>query len=798
MAEPGPSAGADASPCTHCGQPVPADHPAGSGFCCSGCAAAHAIIGELDLGTYYARRSIDPALRPLRPDEDRPEIDFDGYVVDAGKGLRALHLMIDGLHCPACVWLIESVLGRDPNVIWARVNLSTRRLVVRWRAESGLDANALAGRVEALGYRLMPFDPRRLTSGRMDAEQKRLLAAMAVAGFAAANIMLLSISVWAGQTGDMGPATQGLMHWISALIAIPAVAYAGQPFFRSAVTGLRAHRANMDLPISLAVLLALGMSLFETAVGGHQVYFDSAVALLFFLLIGRYLDLRARGAARGAAENLLALGANPVTVIDGDGHRRIVAPEAVACGMTILVAPGERIGADGRIVDGVSDVDASPINGETVPATLGQGDPVFAGMVNLGAPLRVGVTATGEATLLAEMVRLMERAEEGRARYVALADRVARLYAPAVHGLAIGTFIGWALFFGLPWPLALLNAVAVLIITCPCALGLAVPAVQVVTSGRLLRRGILIKSATALERLAEIDTIVFDKTGTLTEGRPTLSAPAEIDPTALRLAATMCAASRHPLARALTRAAPLVAVARGVRETPGAGLALDGEDGEVRLGSRSWCGLAEDDGKAGPELWLARPGRAPVRFAFSDPPRADARAVIRALRARGHAVALLSGDRATTVAEIAGALGIDDWRADCSPADKVARLAALAAAGHRVLMVGDGLNDAPALAAAHVSLSPASAADISQNAADAIFQGGRLGPVTEILAAARSARARVRQNLVLAFAYNAVAIPLAVGGFVTPLVAALAMSGSSLTVVGNALRPGGGARRLPA
>jgi Cu2+-exporting ATPase len=385
----------------------------------------------------------------------------------------------------------------------------------------------------------------------------------------------------------------------------------------------------------------------------------------------------------------------------------------------------------------------------------------------------------------------MELAEQRRAHYVQLADRVAGMYAPAVHGFAAATFVGWLWLGGVAWQQALLTAIAVLIITCPCALALAVPAVQVIASGRLLREGILLKSATALERLAQVDAVVFDKTGTLTEGRPRLRDDG-YDAASLAIAAGLAAVSRHPLARALHRAAPEVAAAKGVREVPGAGLLLATDAGEIRLGNRRFCGVAEDaatgENAGGPELWLARPGQAPVRFAFDDALRPDAAAVAQRLRTAALPMTLLSGDRAPVVAGVADRLGIADRYAGCTPQDKVARLEAMARDGRRVLMVGDGLNDAPALAAAHVSLSPASAADISQTAADAVFQGRSLAPVLKLLGAARRVDRLVKQNLVLAFAYNAVTIPLAIAGLVTPLVAAICMSASSLAVIGNALR----------
>ncbi len=729
-----------------------------------------------------------------RPDR-APAVDFATFVRTDETGRHALGLMVEGVHCGGCVRRIESAFAGVPGVHRARLNLTTRRLALEWDGPVER-AGELAGRVVALGYEVAPYDPARL-AGEDRRIEKELLRAMAVAGFAAGNVMLLSISIWAGNAQDMDAATRGLLHWFSALIALPAIAYAGRPFFRSAFEALKAGRMNMDVPISLAVLLAAGMSLFQVIRGEVDAYFDSAVTLLFLLLLGRYLDRRARGRARSQAERLLTLGSSPVTVLDDDGTRRAVPAEQVATGATVFVPAGGRIAVDGRVVAGASEVDASLVTGESVPQRVAVGDRVFAGTVNLAQPLTLEATAVGPDTLLAEIVRLMEVAEQKRARFVSLADRVARLYAPAVHALAAATFVGWFALLGAPWEAALLNAVAVLIITCPCALGLAVPAVQVIASGRLMRRGVLLKSATALERLAEVDTVVFDKTGTLTEGLLRLADRDAIDDGTLRAAAGLAAASDHPLARALVHAAPVAAVAEGVEEVPGRGLRLPTPEGEVRLGSREWCGVDEDaagerGAASGPELWFTRPGAAPVRFAFDDRLRPDAGEVVAALAGRGYRVALLSGDRRETVAAVARRLGIAEWRGGVTPAEKCAHLEELAAAGRRVLMVGDGLNDAPALAAAHVSLSPSTAVEISQNAADAVFQGRRLAPVLETLSVAVRAERLVRQNFGLSFLYNAIAVPVAVAGLVTPLIAAICMSASSLAVTGNALRLGRG------
>jgi Cu2+-exporting ATPase len=782
--------------CAHCGLPVPAQSGGGADYCCAGCEAAYLLLSDLGLERYYDLREIDPRARPLKPDEEARPKNF-GAFAQPGKGdTQRLDLMVDGLQCAACVWLIENVLAREPGVESARVNLSTRRLALIWRGDVSL-AEGYVAKLEGLGYQFMPFDAARLETGEAR-EERMLLRAMAVAGFAAGNVMLLSVAVWAGAWEDMGEATRGLMHWISALIAVPAVAYAGRPFFRAVPAFLAHRRVTMDLPISLAVILTLAMSLFEAARGGAHVYFDSACALLFFLLIGRYLDRRARGRARAAVAHLLALGAGAVTVLE-NGLRRLAPIEEVRPGMTVLVAAGENIAVDGEVSHGISDLDTSLITGESLPRAVAPKSRVFAGMINLTAPLRLTADAVGEKTLLAEIVRLMELAEQGRARFVAIADRVARLYTPAVHGLALGTFLGWLLVAGAGWQVALLNAVAVLIVTCPCALGLAVPMVQVIAAGRLLRRGIFLKSATALERLAEVDMVVFDKTGTLTLGRLRLL-PGEADERDLARAAALAGASRHPLARALAAAVPRVPVAEDVAEFPGQGLSALIDGMEWRLGNRAWCGVSVGavDAAPEPELWLKGADGDPVRFAFADELRPDAAEAIAGLRARGLEVALLSGDHEAAVGDVAARLGIVDWQASCRPDDKARRLADLARSGRKVMMVGDGLNDAPALAAAHVSASPSGAAELSQMAADAVFQGERLAPVIELLDVARRADRLVKQNITLAFSYNAITVPLAMLGFVTPLIAAAAMSCSSLVVIANALRLARAARSAAA
>jgi P-type Cu2+ transporter len=696
--------------------------------------------------------------------------------------------------------LIESVLAREPEVLAGRVNMTTRRLRLVWRGAAERAAS-LVGTIERLGYRLVPFDAASLAAAR-DSTDRALIRALAVAGFAAGNVMLLSIGIWAGEAGgllhDMGPATRDLLHWVSALIAMPAIAYAGRPFFASAATALRQMRTNMDVPIGLGVILVTAMSLVQTIQGGAHTYFDSAITLLFFLLIGRVLDHRARGQARATAEQLLTLRAADAAVLQADGSVERRGQHEVAPGDRVLVSMGERIGVDGVVEGGASMLDASLVTGESLPVAAAPGAQVFAGTLNLGETLTVRATVTGNGTLLAECARLIEAAEARRSRFVVLADRVARRYAPAVHVTALLTFLWWYFVADVPAGQALLTACAVLIITCPCALALAVPVVQVIATGRLFRSGVLLKSPTALERLADVDTVVFDKTGTLTEPSMALVEGPDFDQAALRVAASLAAGSRHPLARSLLAASGPVAVADDVVEYPGQGI----QAGEVRLGSLAFCGggvstplplpLLEGVGGRGPVLFLSRPHAPAVRFDFAETLRADAVATLARLRSLGLDLRLLSGDRAAAVAPVAAALGIAAWQAKRSPVEKVAAVEALVASGRKVLMVGDGLNDSPSLAAASVSASPASAADISQTVADVVFQGSLLAPVAAVIETARRARNVMRQNLALSVGYNVLMVPLAVAGFVTPWLAAAAMSSSSLLVMANSFRLRGG------
>ena len=773
------TAGPASTLCRHCGQPA----PAGEAFCCAGCAAAAQIISGLGLAAYYDRRALDPAARPPRP-EEAPDITRAASL--AADGTASVVLAVEGLQCGACVWLIEAVLARREGLLAGRVNMTTRRLALRWKGGLAEGAGHVAA-IAALGYRLVPYDQAALAAAE-DREGRALVRAMAVAGFVAGNVMLFSIAAWIGAAQGLGRGGAATLHWLSALLVLPAVAYSGRPFFASAARALRHRRTNMNVPISVGLLTVCGLSVAQTVSGGSQVYFDSAATLLFFLLVGRVLDHRARAEVRRGSVEMLALRGAGASVLRADGTVERRAADAVRPGEMLLVASGERIAADGEVVTGSGEIDQSLVTGESLPAAVGPGGAVYAGTLNLGGTLTVRALAAGEATLLAECVRMIEAAQARRGRMVALADRVAGFYTPVVHLAAAGTFLAWWLA-GAGIVAALTTASAVLIVTCPCAVALAIPAAQVIAAGRLFTQGVMLKSPLALERLAEVDDIAFDKTGTLTE--PTLAPSADTPAEVLAVAASLAAASRHPLARALVEAQAAagrpVAPLANVVEHRGEGLAALTAAGEIRLGRASFCGVAPAATDA-PELVLTRPGQPPARLGFTERLREDAVAVAHTLAAAGHRLHLLSGDREGAVRRVAEACGIADWSAAATPADKVARLEAWRAAGRHVLMVGDGLNDAPSLAAAHVSISPATATEASQAAADLVFRGRHLAPVADALRTARRTRSIMRENLALAFAYNVVTLPLAAAGWVQPWLAAVAMSSSSLLVLGNSLR----------
>jgi len=684
-----------------------------------------------------------------------------------------LLISLPAIHCAACISGVEGLLNRQPGVHAARVNLTLKRAAVD--ADEDVSADALVEVLNKAGFEAYELDAGAIAASGPDRRGRALLTRLGVAGFAMMNVMLLSIAVWSGASD----ATRDLFHWISAMIALPTIAFSGQPFFSSALTALRARRLNMDVPISLAIILAAGMSVYETTQSGHHAYFDAALSLTFFLLAGRYLDYRTRSVARSAAQELTALEVPRATLTNG----QVVSVADLEVGQEVRVVPGARVPVDGIVIDGASEIDRSRLTGETLPVAAEPGDALAAGEVNLTGPLTLRVSSAGTDTSLHRLADLVAMAESSRNRYTSLADKAAAIYAPAVHLLALFAFIGWVWASG-DLRLSMNIAVAVLIITCPCALGLAVPAVTTAASGRLFRAGMLIKSATALERMAEVDTVVFDKTGTLTEGAPQLSGV--YNPRDLAVAKALAQGSAHPLSIALTAAADVEAApVTDITEVPGYGVQGSLNGARVRLGRAAWVGAEAESTTA---TYLRIADGAPVAFTFTDHLREGAEDAVTALRAQGLDVILLSGDAPAPVAELAARIGIDAWEAEALPEAKAMRVGELARSGRQVLMVGDGLNDTAALAAAHVSISPASALEATRVVSDIVLIGKSLAPLGEAMDVSRKSVRRIRENFTVAAMYNAIAIPIALAGFATPLAAALAMSGSSIMVSLNALR----------
>ena len=697
----------------------------------------------------------------------------------AGQATAPVHtvMVVPAMHCAGCMAKVERTLGRIDGVVSARVNLTARQVDVAH--DDRVCVPDLVAALALIGFDAQP----RIDLAEPVSAVRPLLAPLAVAAFACMNVMLLSVSVWSGADGP----TRALFHWLSAMIGVPAIVFAGRPFFASAWGAVRRGSTNMDVPIAIGVILATALSVHETITGGPEAWFDGTLMLLLFLLAGRALDAMMRDRARAGVDALLRQAPGGAMVVDAQGAATWRAVTDLAPGMVMRVASGERLAADGAIVCGASRFDQSLLTGESAAVPGNPGDRVLAGTLNLENPVDVRVTASGQDTSLAEIARLMAVAGQARSRYVRVADRASRLYAPVVHTLAVLAFAGW-LAAGAGLHQSLVIAISVLIITCPCALGLAVPVAQVVATGALLRRGVLVKDGSALERLAEVDHALIDKTGTLTFGRPVPDA-ASLDMLhgdEASVALALASHSRHPLSVALTQALGL----RGVRAVDLTDVAeIAGRGMTARRGAMVVT-LGRAAGADGMATALTTPGN-PVRIIrFADALRPDWHQALARLRALHVECAILSGDNAAAVAEVAQITGLPA-RAAVSPADKQAAIAALQATGATVLMVGDGLNDGPALAAANASIAPGSASDVGRQAADLVFTGVSLLALPRAIGAARATMRVVRQNFVLAIAYNLLAVPLAMAGLVTPLVAAVAMSTSSLLVIANSLRLAG-------
>lgn len=780
--------------CLHCGEDT---KKIDEEFCCLGCSAAYKIINNLGFKNYYNLREIDPKIRKIKP-ETVEEIDISEFALKQNDETHSVSLMVQGLHCAACVWLIESILKKQENVVKARINLVKKTLFLQWRGDLKI-GNQLIHLIHEIGYKLLPFDEEILKT-----EEKKyndsILRALAVAGFGVGNVMLFSFSLWFADSIDMESGTRNLLQFFSSLIALPVIIFSSRPFFSSAYKSIKAGYPNMDLAISIAIFLACAVSLLETFRSATHVYFDSAVMLIFFLLIGRYLDLRARKKAFAIASEFALLSAS-FGRVEENSKIKILPIKQLQEGMILIVAAGEKIAADGIVVEGESEIDTSLITGETLPKKIKNGQEVFAGMINLISPLKIKITKSAQNSLLAEIIRLSEEVESKKNHYIRIADRLSKFYTPAVHLLAFLTFSLWCFYFKSGWEVALMNATAVLIITCPCALALAIPIVQTIAISNFIRKGILVKSGEALEKLREINVVVFDKTGSLTIGQPKLIAvyalqndkkillESEQKNFYLKLAASLSKKSKHPISQAICASYDGNLEELEVQENQGLGLESNFENKVLKLGRKEFCDVQnsfEFDEKS--LTSFMKFGEDELVFLFEDEIKEDAAIVIEKLKKLNKKIILLSGDNEKIVSDVAQKLKISEFYFAQTPISKAQFLEKLRSENKKFIMIGDGLNDAPALALSDVSISFSKASDISQNIADIVIQGQKLMPIIELINSSAKAISLMKENLFIALIYNLIAVPFAIAGQIVPLFAAIAMSSSSLLVLFNSLR----------
>jgi Cu2+-exporting ATPase len=706
------------------------------------------------------------------------ELDLLEFVERSGSGQARVHFSVPDAYCAACIDVIERGVKALPGVTNARVNLTRRTVQVDFAGDDVL--GSIPAAIRSSGYSNHPIDPRDVDG--KDPVLGELVRSLVVAGFATIHVMFFSEAVWSG----VDPTTRQLFYWISAIIALPATVYAGASFFRSAWAALRVGRANMDVPIAIGLIATSALSLFETIVNGPHAYYDASTMLLLFLLAGRTLEHLVRSEARSAVTTLARLAPRGGYAIGANDQLTYIALDAMAPGMQLLLRAGDRVPVDCTLLSDSAEVDLSLVTGESLPITVQKGADLPAGAANLSSAVRVKVKHAAADSFLARTAALMEAAESTRTKYRRVADRAADFYAPAVHLAAAVTFVGWLLLQG-SWHQALLNAVAVLIVTCPCALALAVPIVHVIAAERLLRHGILMRDGAALERLADLKLIAFDKTGTLTFGQPTLVSTTANDEQ-LSIAAQLASASNHPLSRAIVSAVPEPLAPVQAREFGGAGIEATVDGHQYRLGSATFCGVTDPPQNERSHVWLARDRQPVATFSFDDHVRDEAVDAIAALKAAGLRTHILSGDTIGPVELIGRAVQADQWEASLTPEQKLRRIEELRSQYGPTAMVGDGINDAAALRAADVSFAPAQAADVGRAAADFILTKNRIDGVPYAYQVARFAKHLVRQNLWFSILYNAAVLPLAISGMVTPLIAAIAMSSSSIIVVLNSMR----------
>ena len=767
-------------------------------MCCPGCEAVARAIVDGGLSDFYKHRTTTSAtVQTTVPDilaelnlYDSPELQRS-FVSSDEENIKQASLILEGIVCAACVWLNERHVGSLPGVIHFSVNYATHRAQLKWD-DSQIHLSDILREITAIGYIAHPFDP-----GRQEQiykkERSQALKRLAVAGFGAMQVMMLAVALYAGEADGMEEKMKHFFRWVSLLISLPVILYSARPFFSSALGDLKRKRLGMDVPVSLAIGGAFVASLYATVTRGGEVYFDSVTMFTFFLLSGRFLEMGARQRAGQAAEELVKLLPPMATRMTPVGDE-VVPVSELQHQDRIRVRPGDSIPADGRVVAGRSSVDESLLTGESLPISVAEGDEVTAGTVNVESPLEIVVEKIGEETVLAAIRRLLDRAQTEKPAIALLADKVAGYFVAGLLLIAVAVGLYW--YMANPEQ-AFWIVLSVLVVTCPCALSLATPAAMTAATGSLTRLGVLTTRGHALETLSQATHIVFDKTGTLTRGQLSLASIqtfAELDEQqCLAIAAALEQASEHPVARLLAAQVDKPLQASELLATPGQGMAgvVDGKGyrigrtGYALKGSEHSLEVSTQYSHA---ILATAEGKPLAEFLLTDHLRADAKQSIEQLKAAGLHVAILSGDQSGAVARVASELGIGDYQSGLSPADKLAAIKALQADGAVVVMVGDGVNDAPVLAGAAVSIAMGSGTQLAQASADMVLLSGQLTHLSEALSVARQARLIVRQNLGWAIGYNLLALPLAASGFIAPWMAAIGMSASSLLVVLNALR----------
>lgn len=797
--------------CFHCGLPVPSDDPHRAlmgasvrSFCCPGCQAVCQAIHAAGLEGFYTRTPRDGLLaQPPEPPKDLAHYDLDAVqeeFVDSLGDERGVHLLVEGIHCAACVWLIERSLERLPGILGANVNLAERRLHLRWD-NSRIALSKVLAQLARIGYAAVPFDPEN-AEGALRRQNRALLYRLAFAGFTMMNLLWVSVALYAG--ADEGE-FRGLFHWVGFALATPTLLYSGWPFLQGAWRGLIHRHLSMDLPIALGASVTFGYSVYVMLSPGTagEVYFDTVVNFLFVILVGRYLEALSRQKAIASTQRLVDLQPKVATVLR-KGTETQVAIRAVQAGDLVLVRPGETIPVDGTVTHGAGSVNEAMLTGESLPVAKRIGDSVAAGTLNLSGALQVRAERLLRDSALGRIIRLVENAQASRAPIQCTADRIVPWFVTATLTLALITFLYWVRH---DFDTALLAATAVLIITCPCAFGLATPMAVAVASGLGARYGILVKSGEALEAMSHIDHLVLDKTGTVTEGRLAVVASYWLrHPPPLSKVEAVERLSEHAIGQAVV----LYAASQGdgarhevMRFHQRPGLGVSGEIGgqRIAIGSYNWMkhlNIAVDGFLLAAATDFEIQGRTCVYcavdeqaagiLAMADTLRPEATEVINSLRTQGLTLSLLTGDRRPVAETIARQLGGLEVVAEVLPEDKAARIDLLRREGVKVAMIGDGVNDAPALVSADVGIALASGTDVSADSADIVLMGNRLDQITLALALSRRTLRAIRQNIGLSLAYNLLLIPLAMAALVTPLFAAIAMPLSSLLVIGNAAR----------